>query len=1199
MTEPLYPEYEARAQAPIVAPTPQGPTDAELFAEKNADTLGFLDLVWRSAATEGYTGTIARSLSNIFRVDDGYSADRDWQELTKDIPPQWHTEFAFAVNRDHAFAMRESILSRLDKQRELQEGGWKATPARLLAGVLDPAAIAVTVGTSGLAAEAFGVTRAFTLANAAKAGLINAAQMAPLEVYRAANDPDYNVADVALSTASNTILGGLFHGGGSYLSARKLAHVEKVNGILNSMAREAQAQNVAKSGAPLTPKGVKNLATPKGDMPAVAVSGELPGFRAELDAARDAAAARIKARGGLLRANIDPDDLKDVAIVGAVEIAKGATDKDNWAKLMLNQFGDAIKDDMDDIWTRANSDYAASIPPRYVEDVVLSQILESYKSADAGPAALSKFRFSAQGRVGASKLAATRWLGRVMAKEVLPDVDGNPVLMSRSELKHWMASRTAYEFYSDYNPAFDSWRKRTGRSGPLGLVRDYDDFRRAIADAKRSPDPIDDPDILRVTRRMDAIYEKHRQLARRFGVKNFDQIEANAQYLNRLWSVRSWDNAIAAHGDDAVYRMVANAIKAKSPRWIEAIADDLKIKNPGMDDAALTLKAGQRLDKLTLRMAKAIHQRTAQKGAGLGIHNGNMFTEAEGDMLEAVLREELHMADDEIQNILSKTVGDTRRGVGESRQRIQLDEQHAESVQLLSGGSKTLTISDLLENNVEFLTQRYARHVSAAIGEQQMLDAFNARHNTTVDTWLGVKAFLEKEGLELAPDERPKAMRDIRRLDILHRVLMDEPVGPLDRDASGWLRNLMKYNYVRVGNRFGLSQFAEYLSIGNEIGWRAMIQSSPGLRGFLRKAKYGMIDSETLLEIQAMFGEGTDVMSHRLGSQYRGGAADFASSFEGRVGGALSEAGSVTNFVSGMSTVDAHQRIWATRAAIQRFTQDAFSSKTPSKLRLAYLGLSQDDFTRIAAQLKEHASLSEGALGKKYRLVNLENWTDQGAAAKFVVGVNKWASHAIQRNDPGMLMAWMNGDLAKMLIQFRSFTIGAYENHLLHAARMADARAATSILTGMFGGGLVYVAIQYQNSIGRADREEYLAKRLSARGIAGGAFQRSAFSSILPGTLQPVLRSLDFDIFSPDARTTGSGVAIGADNPTVQGLFNIGQAASGATRAAIHDDYEFSQKEWRDAISILPYANLYFLGNALQSIGNNLPKTSRRTAEDF
>lgn len=112
--------------------------------------------------------------------------------------------------------------------------------------------------------------------------------------------------------------------------------------------------------------------------------------------------------------------------------------------------------------------------------------------------------------------------------------------------------------------------------------------------------------------------------------------------------------------------------------------------------------------------------------------------------------------------------------------------------------------------------------------------------------------------------------------------------------------------------------------------------------------------------------------------------------------------------------------------------------------------------------------------------------------------------------------------LAKLLMQFKSFMMGAYTKQLLNNVKHADRVTTMMFLNGTFAGLVSYLAYVGASSAGKSsyERERYLDKMLDPMQMAAGAFQRSSISTIIPGIIDmPAMLGLYDPLF--DTRASG------------------------------------------------------------------------------
>ena len=92
--------------------------------------------------------------------------DELFEKATVGIPTEYVGFTADAVSEDHLMGLRENVLASLENEKKLAEYGWSGFALRVGASVLDPAAVAATVATDGIASFAIWGGIATRIANA-------------------------------------------------------------------------------------------------------------------------------------------------------------------------------------------------------------------------------------------------------------------------------------------------------------------------------------------------------------------------------------------------------------------------------------------------------------------------------------------------------------------------------------------------------------------------------------------------------------------------------------------------------------------------------------------------------------------------------------------------------------------------------------------------------------------------------------------------------------------------------------------------------------------------------------------------------------------------------------------------------------------------------------------------------------------------
>lgn len=219
-----------------------------------------------------------------------------------------------------------------------------------------------------------------------------------------------------------------------------------------------------------------------------------------------------------------------------------------------------------------------------------------------------------------------------------------------------------------------------------------------------------------------------------------------------------------------------------------------------------------------------------------------------------------------------------------------------------------------------------------------------------------------------------------------------------------------------------------------------------------------------------------------------------------KVNATLDKWNSYVRTASGIEPVNRSLRRMAAAGAINRWIEAAQSGKIPNKARLGQLGVSEADATAILAAIKNDlGGTFEGPILDKVNRLNLDKWEPE-LAARFSGSIDRWAMISSDRSTLGSSANWMDTTMGKVMTQWRSFTIQAWEKQTLARLQANDFEAWSGTTYATMLGALTYAAQMYLRSVTmpEEERRKFLEERLSTERIATAAFNRNGFSSVLP-----------------------------------------------------------------------------------------------------
>lgn len=444
-----------------------------------------------------------------------------------------------------------------------------------------------------------------------------------------------------------------------------------------------------------------------------------------------------------------------------------------------------------------------------------------------------------------------------------------------------------------------------------------------------------------------------------------------------------------------------------------------------------------------------------------------------------------------------------------------------------------------------------------------------------------------------------QAKTELKRLEFAYNSIMGRPLNDLENTEFGfWGRMIRKYNFARIMNQVGFAQVAEVGMPIAHLGVKASLSQVPALRRIMSQDGETMLKSGLADDIELWNGLGADRLT--AGAEYRfddlTGLHDAPTgTWRDKAEFALNVAGRVTSEASGLMQANVMLNRWTAASIIQKFADTANGGKGLTKARLADLGLDEDMTNRILAQFNEPGNFefSKGLLtNRKVTRAHFAKWSDKEAAEAFRRASYRLATSIIQKNDIGNMTMWMSHPAAKMLMQFRTFMVGAYEKQTLKSAHMRDGTALKALVLSMGFAAVSYAVQTKLAAATRSDKDEYLEDRLSMDKLGYAAFARAGASSIIPMLVDTGAYFLGQDAMFSHTRTTGQVSNMLLGNPTTGGLDDIAQGFRALSGLA--EDREWSQEEARALPRLLPFGNAVPITSGLNAMIADLPEFAPR-----
>ena len=407
------------------------------------------------------------------------------------------------------------------------------------------------------------------------------------------------------------------------------------------------------------------------------------------------------------------------------------------------------------------------------------------------------------------------------------------------------------------------------------------------------------------------------------------------------------------------------------------------------------------------------------------------------------------------------------------------------------------------------------------------------------------------------------------------------------------------YNFLRLFGQVGFAQGAELFGALGEAGWLTSLKAMPQLNDIHAKLRSGNYDIKDplLKELQA-YGVpvGLDKYMNSPTARLEGDDVFLMDDTATALNNIEIKSGKAKRLVADISFLNPMtmlSQVWSSKALTMKIVDRIMDlSKTyktnqiyknlseGDQVRFRQLGWTNNEFNNIAKNIKKHALIEDG----EFKGLNLDNW-DIEARASYVTGISRWIDRVVQRTDLASMNKWFTNDFVKLIIQFRTFSLGAYEKQLLNGAytldqtRGKDFETYNRFISSMVGAATFASAQTYINSFGMRDREEYLRERLSPTNVAKIAFLRSSWSTLIPAGIGTINAFFSEEDFFGYGRNTELSSRLVAGIPSVNLGENIIRSTRMLTKVMTDPNYKPSESELKQSLSILALHNALVVKN--------------------
>jgi hypothetical protein len=545
---------------------------------------------------------------------------------------------------------------------------------------------------------------------------------------------------------------------------------------------------------------------------------------------------------------------------------------------------------------------------------------------------------------------------------------------------------------------------------------------------------------------------------------------------------------------------------------------------------------------------------------------------------------------DIMRNMFPNSVKDNGRQAS-LKHRNSIFEGHKEEVTRLNGDKDTITLNDFIHTNALEVLEPYLRRTAGSIALAKHLDVYKAGDigNLIADA---TKNLL---GAEFKSPHQIEAIRkDLQFAFDRVQGIPQEDFSPLRKAAQMF----QDFNIIRLMGGAVWNQATELSQIVGSMGWKATLGANAELRSLRRDLATGRAPHDILDHLENVIGgvgaEYVERMQFSAKDDWvrNKGDTKFNRALDA-LDNKLSKFAKGTLDYTGMTPLMIQQKRVHAVALVNHFVNVAKGAK--SKLltpeRVAWMGMSQDEFKSVLKAIDKYTAPKQGEYGKSHSM-DFAKWVKESpdTHSMFMTAIHRESRRVVQENDLASMIPIMGTTLGKTVFQFQNFTMHGWNKSLMFAMNHRDWSTRSTVLHGSFLASLAYMGRTYASSIGMDSekRKEFLDKRFSTKQIVANSFGRISQASLLP---------VAFDTVSPfpmfNGMRTTSDLSSIASNPTysfINGLISL----KNIPRNAMSDEYQTSSKDIQTWGKLLPLNNVVPISSFLNSIANDYPHSEHQ-----
>lgn len=499
-----------------------------------------------------------------------------------------------------------------------------------------------------------------------------------------------------------------------------------------------------------------------------------------------------------------------------------------------------------------------------------------------------------------------------------------------------------------------------------------------------------------------------------------------------------------------------------------------------------------------------------------------------------------------------------RGGASHTKARLKLDllAEHDD------GAGGTFRMLDLFETDQLRLLRSQAQRVS---GEVAL-----AQHGVMGKPGLSIL----RRAAQFGEDGKKATGKELEAFDQVAAEFLGSPFGT---QLGKWGDRTMQLTSLSRLGGMGFTQFAEYINGVAALGVsRVMsgVSSMPRLISEARALARGeAVDNPILRSLEheaAEFGTDSYKMVFPFDNpelQYQLYGADTVTFADRALRGATHLQGKLSFW---RAIHSAQQRGMAEQIVLKavKYLKEGSNDKA-----LRDMGFTDELMGKLRKDLDSFVQFE----GNRVKRLDITQLADRQAANEFIQAVHRGSAQIIQGTYIGETGKWAHSGWLKLLTQFRTFSITSVEKQWGRNVNNYGALGAVGILLGaMSVAAPIYIARVALASVGRADREEYLAERLSFEHLARASLNYVSMSGLAGDFL--------------DAASAVSGVGKQTGGRTGNATEFVGNVVAPSAGLA-NDLWKALQNtkegtDPHDLLKSLPFSKLPLVGIGINALGD-------------